>query len=159
MLTQERLKELLHYDEGTGIFTWKVQTGRVRKGSVAGTPHGKGYVKIGIKGKYYRAHRLAWLWMTGEWPVNQIDHRDTVTSNNRWDNLRDVTGVVNKQNMKKPRVDGSSGYLGVSANSGKWQARIKINKKEKFLGMFATPKEAHAAYVAAKREVHEGCTI
>jgi hypothetical protein len=95
MLTAERLRELLDYDPETGVFTRRITTGRNRRwkagDKVSGRPSATtGYLGIGIGKRRYAAHRLAWLWMTGEWPKNLMDHRDCDRTNNRWVNLREV---------------------------------------------------------------------
>src|SRR5690606_33021363 len=87
-LTRERLAEVLDYDPTTGIFLWKKPTGsRAVAGSVAGTVNLSGYIQIQIDGTIYYAHRLAWLWMTGSWPNNEIDHSEMNPADNRWSNL------------------------------------------------------------------------
>lgn len=153
MLTQQRLKELLHYDPETGLFSWRdtprTPGRRHSPGDIAGTVHRKtGYVRIGIDGTKYYAHRLAWLYMTGEWPDEQIDHRDTNRANNRWGNLRLATNQQNAINMKRPK-DNTSGAKGVlwSKQSGKWVARLVVNGRQLHGGFFDTVEEASAAYV------------
>lgn len=163
-LTQHRLRELLHYDHETGVFTWLVATnGRRRVGERAGHTNPYGYVRIKVDRVLYSAHRLAWLWMTGAWPTEeQIDHRNGVRSDNRWVNLREVSRSINLQNRRTPnRKNISTGLLGVSQrNSGQgFQARIRFENKEKRLGTFPTAELAHQAYLAAKRQLHPGCTI
>ena len=159
MLAQTRLQDVLHYDPDNGVFTWRVRKGRIAAGSVAGVIDNLGYVRICVDQKDYRAHRLAHLWMTGEWPEADMDHIDGVRANNRWKNLRSVTRSVNLQNRHNPIPASVTGFLGVSLNHGKFRARIKLNGKQIGLGNFGTPEEAHAAYLAAKRVIHAGCTI
>ena len=151
MLTAERLRELLHYDSDTGVFTWRVDRRGGRKaGDVTGARHGRGYVVIGIDNKLYLAHRLAWLWMTGAWPEDKIDHMDLDRANNRFANLRPATESQNKANAPLRR-DNTSGFKGVSWHSAvnRWAAQIHHNKRHYHLGLFDRPEEAHDAYVAA----------
>lgn len=143
MLTQEKLKSLLSYSPETGLFTWLVSVGCVKAGNIAGANDGRGYTRIIIKNKNYKAHRLAWLYMTGKWPKHQIDHDDHVRDNNRWLNLSDATNSENQKNASL-RKDNISGVPGVSPHkqSGKWQSRIKLNGKLKHLGLFNDKFEA-----------------
>lgn len=159
-LTAARLRELLHYDWRTGLFTWlqDQKNGQIRAGSVAGTPSG-GYILIGIEGRRYRAHRLAWFYMKGKWPSEQIDHRNTVRNDNRWRNLREATREVNTQNLRRAKSTNRLGVLGVREYRGRFNAGITVNRKRKHLGTYDTPEMAHAAYLKAKRELHEGCTL
>lgn len=169
-LTAEALRELLSYDPATGEWTWLVdlKTGRgagrvhVIAGSKAGTlSSAKGYRKIGVNGKRYWAHRLAFLWMTGEWPLLHVDHIDGNGGNDAWVNLRDVSQSVNMQNRRRACADSVSGILGVSFNTArkKWVAQIVTGGRNLGLGYFDTPDAASAAYIAAKRDLHEGCTL
>ncbi len=159
-LTAERLRELLHYDPDTGVFTWinssKIRGHCVKAGSVAGTKFGHKYVRIGFSGVRYYAHRLAWLYVYGFFPNEVIDHINGDGHDNRISNLRAATRAQNQQNMKIHK-DNSSGFLGVSfhKNRGKWAARICIGSKPKHLGMFSTAEAAHKAYLLAKSEVHK----
>lgn len=162
ILTQERLKELLSYDPETGVFTWMVSRKRSKSGSTAGSYTKEGYLRVVFFGVEYRLHRLVWLYMTGEWPKDQIDHIDGNPANNRFANLRDVSNCVNQQNIRKAPVHNkSTGLLGATLDkeTGKFRARIRVNGKKKSLGFFETPQEAHQAYLTAKRKFHEGCTI
>lgn len=160
VLTADELRRVLDYDPQTGLFTWKFSpTPSVKKGDIAGSSHSEGYISIRIAKRLYFAHRLAWLWMKGDWPKDQIDHKDNNRSNNRWDNLRNVRPALNTQNQRKPPKSNTSGFLGVSAKRGKWRACIIVDGKQRFLGSFDTPEDASCAYIEAKRELHEGCTI
>jgi hypothetical protein len=159
-LTASRVRELLNYDPETGVMTWVVTPGRRTKaGRVAGSLKSDGYVKIGVLGKRYPAHRLAWLYMTGEWPKNQIDHMDGKGANNAWNNLRDVPQKVNSQNLRRCKITNSTGLLGVSRTKWGFVAEIQLDGKKHHIGVFETPVDAHAAYLEAKRSLHEGCTI
>ena len=156
------LKAVLSYDESTGVFTWAANMGRnARIGSQAGTITRHGYIAIIVMQKIFLAHRLAWFYTTGSWPTGQIDHKDGVRTNNRFDNLRDVPGFVNAQNLRTAKATNkSSGLLGAHLHKcGRWMANIGINGKMKHLGLFDTPEEAHQAYLSAKRSLHEGCLI
>jgi hypothetical protein len=156
MLTQERLKELLHYDAETGVFT-RIATagGRGKIGDIAGTITNKGYLHITIDSKLHLGHRLSFLYMTGAFPKDFTDHIDGDKLNNRWTNLRECTHAENHQNRVSNKGS-SSKYPGVSwhKRDQKWQARITINGKEKHLGYFDTEEAAHAAYCKAKAEHH-----
>ena len=157
-LTAERLREILHYDEETGIFTWKIIVGyRTHVGDVAGSKTRQGYIRIGLMGNLYRAHRLAWLYVFGKDPVNQIDHINLNKSDNRIANIREVTNQQNAQNQYEAQKNNkSSGLRGVSLRNrdGKWRAQIKINGTLKHLGYFDTKEDAHSEYRAMKVKLH-----
>ena len=143
MVTQERLKELLDYDSNTGMFRRKASRGGRLKGTIAGTEHGNGYWKIRIDGRTYFAHRLVWLYITGKWPKNQIDHIDHCRYNNRFENLRAVTHQENGKNQKL-RTTNTSGAMGVSWDKtrNKWAVAIKIKSKLIHLGRYKTKSKA-----------------
>jgi hypothetical protein len=152
----------MRYEPTTGEFTWIVKRKRVpTTGATPPPTAGSAYRRIGIDGVIYKAHRLAFLYMTGEWPTGQVDHKDGDGSNNRWENLRDVTAAVNAQNKRRAQANSATGLLGVSFDkwSGRFAARIDVGGKGVNLGRFDDPKAAHEAYIAAKREFHEGATI
>lgn len=163
LITADRLRELLDYDAENGHFTWKIAAGRrVHAGDVAGWKTDKGYVAVMVDGKTYVAHRLAWFYMYGEWPKEQIDHINGGRDDNRIANLRDVPGMVNSQNRREAKPGTKSGFLGVSKVGSKtspYQACIRANGKPVYLGVFADPAEAYSVYLAAKRQMHSGCTI
>ena len=162
-LTQALLKQRLRYDPETGVFTYTES----RVGRVAGKPAGNvwskkdrpdlQYLYIGVGGKRYQAHRLAFLYMTGRWPEAKVDHRDHNGLNNRWDNLRDAS---QRQNMQHTRLrsNNTSGYKGVAwdSNRKKWQVHISINGKNTSLGRFDIKEEAIEVYrKAAERHFGE----
>ena len=155
ILTQPRLKELLHYNPETGIFTWRIAAGCVRVGSVAGSVGNRGYLQIRIDCKLYQAHRLAWLYVHGEFPPNDLDHINRVRSDNRIGNLRLSTRAENLQNQSM-RSNNTSGHVGVSwyKRDQKWMAQIKINYKTINLGFFTDLTEAISAYASAKAQFH-----
>lgn len=163
IVSAERIRELLEYDPSTGLFTWKVSTSnRVKVGDIAGTLS-YGYVAIGIDGKPRLAHRLAWMLFYGEWPACDIDHINGVRHDNRIENLRAVTRSVNMQNQRRGRGGNAGGLLGATRyhrSKSKWLAQIKDSSgRLHYLGIFPTAEEAHAAYVTAKRQMHQGCAI
>lgn len=153
VLTAERLRELLHYDTETGVWTWISacgRWGRIPAGAKAGFADTQGYWIINVDGRHYRAARLAVLYMTGEWPRGEVDHCDTDPSNDRWDNLRKATSQENKANRGLNK-NNTSGFKGVSwdRHKKKWVAQTKHNYRRIFLGRFDTKEEAHAAYCSA----------
>ena len=153
MLTAKRLREVLAYEASTGVFTWRNKTGSKGAGSVAGTPH-KEYLRIQVDDRRYRAHRLAWLYMTGAMPSQEVDHKNGDGTDNRWDNLRDVSHFTNMQNQQTAHKNSKTGVLGCHKQEGKYRARILINGVSKSLGMYDTAELAQEAYLAAKREQH-----
>jgi hypothetical protein len=150
------LKEWLDYDPLTGIFRRKkTPRNHIAAGSVAGTPGRHGYIGVRVKGPKYMAHRLAWLWVHGEWPLLLIDHIDGNKSNNRIENLRLVTNGQNafnrgsrKGTLTLPAPSRISG--GVSRE--RFRARIVIDGKNIHLGSFDTEAEAKACFLTAVAE-------
>lgn len=163
MITQNELKRVLRYVKSTGKFYWLVSPKPgVRIGDEAGCLNWKGYVVIGYAGRSYRAHRLAWLYVVGDLPTQQIDHKSHVKSDNSWRNLRLATNRLNQENqIKAPCSNRSSGLLGVTWNKRTclWKAQIKSRGKNFNLGEYTSPQQAHRAYLKAKRRLHAGCTI
>jgi hypothetical protein len=154
-LTQERLKEVLNYDPDTGVFTRAIGVRGCSAGTRLGTLNKRlGYVLVGVDGTQYYAHRLAWLYMNGCWPPEQVDHMNGDRSDNRLVNLRACRQAENSQNTVA-HTDSKSGVLGVSwvGKLGKWRARI-FKGAEVHLGCFGTKEEAHQAYLAAKAQLH-----
>jgi len=152
-LTQERLKELLHYNPKTGIFIWRVTRGsRAKIGEVAGHLHTSGYIIIIICGVPYKAHILAFLYMIGQFPENQIDHKHRNRSDNRWSEIREATQSCNTRNTGN-RCDNTSGVKGIhwSKSKRKWGAYININKKQKYLKCFDDFDEAVCTRLAAEQ--------
>jgi hypothetical protein len=161
MIDAVRLRQLLSYSKTTGEFRWRVtrhkRGGMTRPGDLAGCVDPNGYIRITIDRAQYSAHRLAVLHVTGHWPPIEIDHRDRDGTNNRWLNLRDATHSINAQNRSAKR--GKELPLGVYRQDGRFRARISVNGRNLNLGCFASQEKAHAAYIAAKRELHQGRTI
>jgi hypothetical protein len=158
VLTQERLIELLHYDPDTGLFTRLRTRGSSKAGAIAGGiskgPR-DGYLRIKVDGKRYKAHRLAFLYMTGKWPNGLVDHKDTNKLNNSWKNLRESTNGQNKANGRTYK-NNKLGIKGVSLRGRKYHARIYHSGKLTTLGTFETAEKANQAYYAAATEVHGG---
>lgn len=157
MLTQERLKNVIKYDEKTGIFIWINANNQTQLiGKEAGGLCSNGYISIGIDSKRYRAHRLAFLYMEGFFP-SLVDHINGIKNDNRWNNLRKSNKKRNAQNIRKAHKDNISGFLGVEICGNKFTARIKCGEIRKTIGTFNTAEEAHAAYMKEKKELHEDC--
>lgn len=143
-----RLKELLSYDKATGLFTWRVDRIKVKAGDIAGCLD-HGYVRIRIDGVCYKAHRLAWYYQTSEWPED-VDHRNWIRNDNRFENLRSATASKNLANTRR-KSNNTSGYKGVSWHKQRqtWRATCAT----KHIGLFDDPIEAAKAYDAAAREL------
>jgi hypothetical protein len=154
-LTAERLRELLDYDPETGRFS--------KNGAQRGflVPP-KNYVRVHLDGRQRLAHRLAWLYVYGEWPSGQVDHLNGDKTDNRIANLRCVSAAQNMQNIRSAKsYNKTGGLLGVCRPSGesKYVAQISVGGVNRYIGRYDTAEEAHAAYLAEKRKLHEGCTI
>lgn len=155
MLTQERLKQLVHYDPDTGLFTRAVSRTNSKAGDPVGHANATGYLRAYIDGRIYFLHKLAWLYVHGEWPAQCIDHIDLDKANNRIANLRPATASQNHANRRISRQN-KTGFKGVHwcNHFKKYVAQITKNNKVKNLGYFRTPEEAHAAYCKAAFETH-----
>lgn len=141
MITQERLKQLLAYNPESGVFVHLTNTTHKRIGDVAGYKHSRGYRYIRCDGIEYFEHRLAFLYMEGYFP-EEVDHKDRVRDNNKWDNLREADRHINCTNQGL-RKDNQTGVKGLSQakDSGKWVYRKQINKQQ-FRWSFKTRDEA-----------------
>ena len=148
-LTHERLTGLLYYDPETGVFVWRQSRGTKKAGSFAGYIV-DGYMMVKIDKREYYAHRLAWFWVHGQWPPDEIDHANNARDDNRLCNLRLASGIQNTANAQR-RSDNRSGYKGVGWHKHKkrWCARIK----QRTIGYFADPIAAAKAYDAKAREL------
>lgn len=162
-ISTDRLRELLSYDPETGIFRWlRKRRGLVCEGDIAGGFVRGGYLRIQVDGHGYSAHRLAWFYMTGEWPKGDIDHRNGGRADNRWGNLRDLPARLNRQNLRAATSRNKScGLLGVSwhPRPRPWRASIRVDGKKLHLGYFHTKEEAYATYLSAKRVLHPANTL
>jgi hypothetical protein len=159
IISHDSLLSMVSYDRNSGEFFWN-ESGSGRKEKL-GFFTGDGYLAVGIDYRTYRLHRLAWFYVFGVWPNGEIDHINGIKTDNRIDNLRDVSKSINMQNMRSPQKNNKSGFLGVSwsKHHGKYQARIGHKGLDVFLGYFNSPEDAHSAYLKAKRKIHSGCTI
>ena len=154
-LTQSRLRELLHYEPETGDFYRISAPSGCNIGDKAGTVGKSGYCRIIVDYRKYQAHRLAYLYMTGEWPPHEIDHINRDRNDNRWCNLREATHSQNAMNSKI-RCTNTTGYKGVflDKRDGKYYARARLNREYFYFGRFDDPYEAHLAYVAGVKRLH-----
>ena len=152
MITQKQLKKILNYNQKTGEFIWNIACKGHFAFSKAGTIHIKGYIRIRITGKSYLAHRLAWLYVYGKWPIGVIDHIDHNKQNNRIKNLRDTSYAVNQHNQNKAQSNNKLGIRGVILHkpSGTYLARITNAGKTKYIGYFLSKDLAYRAYLKEK---------
>lgn len=153
MITQEKLKELFHYDHNTGFFTRKIARSNVVKaGEIVGHKDANRRITTRIDGVLYGIHRLAWLYHYGDWPTGHIDHINHDPSDNRIKNLRDVTNKENNRNFPRQK-NNKSGVTGVYFDNSrtKWAATIKVNYKSIGLGRFETLIDAVAARKRAEK--------
>lgn len=170
-LSAEQVRELLYYDSETGALFWKRRSGDDRTTKSWNTRYAglradkarkkDGYRQIGVFGKNYLAHRVVWAYLHGKWPDDLIDHINGVRDDNRAANLRESNDRLNNENIRKKRVDNKSGYLGVhfDKKAKRFRSQIRHNRIAIVIGYFDDPKEAHKAYLVAKRRIHKGCTI
>ena len=144
----EALAEAFDYDPESGLLVWRRGWRRSR---IAGCVNGEGAVVITLrwKGARYQllAHRVIWAMMTGRWPALVVDHRNGVPSDNRWKNLREANYSESAHNIAL------SEFAGTAAIGRKWQARICVNRKYIYLGLFETREQAHAAYLEARAKL------
>jgi hypothetical protein len=146
-LSQNELKTLLNYNQDTGVFTCKIYRGGLAKvGDIAGKVESYGHRRIKVNGKLYLAHRLAWFYVYGVWPTNDLDHINRIRDDNRLANLREATQAENSQNVGIVKSN-TSGIKGVSWNSQKslWRAYITKCYTQIHLGFFVSKDEAAKA--------------
>lgn len=147
LITQEQLKRVLQYDPLSGAFTRIKRCRGARFGEIAGSLESNGYVKIIINRRKYWAHRLAWLYMYGEFPKKNIDHINGIRSDNRIENIRECNRSENAQNR-------SCRGTTYAKRLGKWRAQITVSYKNIYLGVFESESLAHLAYCEAKAKFH-----
>lgn len=151
---------LLAYDPATGLITRKVTCGGQRAVVTVGTVRPDGYLDVGLCGHRVLCHRLGWMLHKQEEPPAEIDHINGCKSDNRFSNLRQSTRQHNNQNRRRPHLNNRLGVLGVhKTRSGRYLARIRIDGHAKHIGVFDTADEASAAYLSAKRQLHQGNTL
>ena len=153
MLTQERLKQVLHYNPDTGAFTRLNDSPKSKKGSIVGYTNGRGWLRVKIDGKHYKLHRLAFLYMEGNFPPDEVDHINDVRSDNRWCNLRKATKSQNRVNMKSGG-DSSTGYRGVKPYLWGYRATVVKDYGKYHSGVFETAREAHLEYCKMAKALH-----
>lgn len=163
-MTAKRLRQALDYDSNTGVFVWRHRPDQSQGTNTRWAGKPAGYQRredarrvIRVDGKLYLASRLAFLWVTGRWPRAEIDHKDTDSGNDRWDNLRPATSYQNRLNKRARSCTGIKGiWLDNRPNrwSNMWHASIMVNKTRYRLGTFNTKEQAAAAYDAASRALH-----
>lgn len=158
-LTQARALELLTYYPETGQLFRKARIPGAAPSLITGT-NSAGYVQLLVDGTHQYAHRVIWLMQTGAFPQGYIDHINGNRADNRWVNLRDVVQRINAQNLYRAHNDNKTGFMGVELHhSGQYAARIMAAGSRRWLGLFETPQEAHAAYLRAKRDLHPAAGI
>lgn len=151
-LTPDRLRRCLSYDPAAGTFFWRASLGPGRRhldreaGKIV-----QGYRRVFVDGKSYAAQRLAWLYMTGAWPMNDVDHQNGNTLDNRWANLRDATRTQNNGNRTVKLKRKRASLKGATWDSARlrWAAYITFRGKQTNLGRFDIEEDAHAAYMSA----------
>lgn len=157
MLTQEELKREVVYCPDTGVFKSIVKRKSRNIGDICGGVNFEGYLVFSIRSKKYMAHRLAWLYMTGEHPKMFIDHINGIKDDNRFVNLRDVSNAVNQQNRAKKKASAKNKYMGICRiKSGKYIATICVDAKYVHLGTYETQEQAAISYLTAKKKYHAG---
>lgn len=152
------LRKYLRYDPTSGAFTWLTSQGSAVNGKPAGCTHPRGYRRIVINGRQYQEHRLAWLYVYGDWPEYTIDHINGDKADNRIANIRDVPIKENCRNQSLSK-NNSSGVNGVTfcKRLKKWKATIAAGASNEHLGYFDTKREAAAARASAnnKHKYHQ----
>lgn len=147
--------DMLTYDKTTGLFHWRKSVGAHKAGEIAGScKSANGYVRITLAKSSYRAHRLAWFYVHGVWPSQHLDHVNRNRTDNRLENLREVSQQQNTQNMSK-RKNSVCKYKGVTPlpyDKTRFVAQIRFDGKQRKLGIFTSQEEAHQAYCEAARE-------
>ncbi len=157
-LTAREVRQRFDYDPREGLFRYRIvppNQSKIKIGDIAGFPRRTKYgvyLIIKINSRPYYAHRLVWLYVFGDWPIDQLDHKDGNKLNNKLDNLRPATQSNNKSNGKRYN-NNTSGFKGVVKCKNKWKAQITHQGKVIYLGLYMTKLDAHAAYVRASREL------
>lgn len=155
MLTQSQLKELMHYCPETGEFTRLKASGAYKVGSKVGSVDVHGYIQIRIGPKNYKGHHLAWLYVYGHLPIEDLDHADRNRANNAIANLRYLTAQQHREHRGRNK-NNTSGYRGVSYDkfTGRWRAQLKTNYGSVWLGRHDTAEVAYEAYKRGAAQYH-----
>ena len=152
------IRQHFDYNPETGELRWRIGSRRRPAGELSGTPckTEKGRISVGFQNRDYRAHVIAWVCQTGEWPTQQIDHINEDPSDNRWVNLRAATKSQNMRNISRIKSN-TSGFKGVGwhKQQSKWRAYIKADGKMYHLGLFKTKEEAAKVYEEAAKKLHD----
>lgn len=150
-------KRILDYNPYSGIFRWKeTRNGRALAGSIAGSINSDGYIAIRVDGKILLAHRLAMYFYFGEESDMEVDHKNRIRSDNRIENLRWATNLMNVHNAGGPTSRNTSGFRGVTKTGNRYRAMCKARGITYSLGTFSTAEEASQAYESARRDLHTG---
>ncbi len=153
-------ERLFQYDAESGRITRRVLCGGRCAGTTAGTLRDDGYLSTRFAGAEVLCHRLAWLLHYRAEPPHELDHINTVRSDNRIENLRPASRNENNQNHRQAHSNNRLGVLGVHrVRSGRYLARIRVDSKARHIGVYDTAEEASAAYLNAKRQLHKGNTL
>lgn len=155
--SREVLAHYFSYDAETGLLTWRIRPcHNVFAGDKAGTPSHQGYLRVMLKKRLLIVHRIVWKMVTGEEPGEEMDHINGDPADNRFANLRNATHAENQRNkgLSRNNTVGFKGVRRTDHRSRPWRTDIRLNGKKIFVGNFATPEEAHAAYCAAARGLH-----
>lgn len=155
----EELLRIVSYDPESGHLRWRERlSNNTHVGDIVGSADGRGYRQTFIYKTKYLCHRVVWFYVYGKWP-EVIDHINGNGMDNRLSNLRETDVHKNAQNRRVAKKGSKSGFLGVTPKRGRFEATIMLHGKGNYLGQFKTAEEAHAVYVAAKRQLHPLCTI
>ena len=154
-LDAELLRSLLDYDPLTGLFTWRSNRSNVKGGTIAGCFDASGYWQITVLNRSRKAHRLAHLYMTGNWPTLHIDHINQVRHDNRWENLRVANDAQNNANrpVRRDSVSGIKGVIWI-AKKRRWRAHIRHGGRSRHLGYFLTANLAREFWCLASDLLH-----
>lgn len=156
-LDLNELRNLLNYNPETGILSWRIDRNVIKAGEPIGSLHHSGYLVFKFKKRQYLVHRIIWFGMTGKWPDDQIDHIDTIKTNNKWNNLREASHTENQRNKNINKANNTSGYKGVTWHKKrqKWRADIKVNGKSLTIGSFDNILDAVKAREEAGKRFHK----
>jgi hypothetical protein len=162
-MSVEEIRKIFYFDSSGTLFYKKDSGiwGRVKAGTIAGGKTHQGYLDVRLKQRCFRVHHIIWALHHGKWPEKMMDHINGNRSDNRIENLREVSDRINAENKHIHQRNNKNGHLGVFYRSSRkrFVATIVVTGKKHWLGSFKTAPEAHAAYITAKRLLHEGCSI